>query len=603
MASLRQRLDGRIEPRDFKSWDSSDRLWFYETAGAVALERLKVQLSRGVGANGRAMKPRIRAVLPDGSDGPVMEPHYDLSRVITLSDYRATDHGLLMFWHAGTGHRSHRQARKRSTKKPPPFGQILEYHAQGLVRGAPVRDVRLSWASIHQIKLEMVKRVAARRKQQARKKAAMKPQKPPGRAQPAPLKKLPPEGRGPFLIETRGFKTILPPKGKPGPPPKPVLPPKPPPPVKPIPVKPPPPPIVKPPPPPPPVKPPPPEVKPKVTIVPLPRPLSERIPKPTPIPAAPRPGEPILPGRSIVERMRAYTEGDRKVAALAEAGKELRAFEDNVRTLRAQREALQDQFLASGHDRNFPGSQRLAMLFEQVPKLEKELRALRERNRARYLEILKVPDPLGLKPGTDAMAPEGKSDPLTHEMGRYLGEAQEWLGAILGRGQNRPLPAGEASFEIGRIPPHREQRSFYWPLMNSVSMAEHAPTNTYVHEIAHSLEYRLTPSRPDRLRYGDTIRGVVNEFLDHRVGSETPVKLAEKFPTLGYGSDESGRKDRFDEAFEGVRAYYVGKEYPNGSTEVLAMGFERLYQDASSFAAKDPEFVKFLLGIADGSLR
>ncbi len=128
---------------DFARASSTARRTYLDRAGAIVLEELSKQLALGVGRNGRKMKARLRAVLPDGADGPVMEPHYDLSRVITLADYAATDHSLKLFWHAGTGHASHRRARKQG-RKPTPFGKILEYHADGLVYNAPVRDVRLS---------------------------------------------------------------------------------------------------------------------------------------------------------------------------------------------------------------------------------------------------------------------------------------------------------------------------------------------------------------------------------------------------------------------------------------------------------------------------
>jgi hypothetical protein len=155
---FQQSLTGKIEPNDpvFRAARSSIKRRFYSHAGDVALARLKVQLGRGIGSNGRTMKPRIRAVLPDGADGPVMEPHYDKSRVITLSDYMATDHGLTLFWHAGTSHRSYRRARKQG-KTPAKFHEILGFHARGEVPRAPVRDVRLSKASIAQVRIEMLR--------------------------------------------------------------------------------------------------------------------------------------------------------------------------------------------------------------------------------------------------------------------------------------------------------------------------------------------------------------------------------------------------------------------------------------------------------------
>lgn len=190
---LQQKLTGLIEPID-PSWRSAsiaDRRAFYARAGDVALDRLKTQLSRGVGANGRPMKARIRAVLPDGADGPVMEPHHDLSRVIRLSDYMATDRSLTLFWQAGTGHATHRRARKAG-KKPKPFGTILKYHADGEVPHAPVRDVRLSKASIHQVKLAMrawwEARAKAGRKAEVKAKAKARARAPKAKATPKPAR-------------------------------------------------------------------------------------------------------------------------------------------------------------------------------------------------------------------------------------------------------------------------------------------------------------------------------------------------------------------------------------------------------------------------------
>jgi hypothetical protein len=176
---LTQELTSRIEPNDlaWKRANAADRRWLYTKAGDVALARLKTQLMRGIGANGRAMPVRKQAVLAPGVDGPVMIPRYLASRAITLSDYSATDRSLKIWWHAGTAHRSYREglARARSFaakhkdgkpikqrgkyngEKPYKFGEILEFHQKGLVRHAPPRDVRLSAASIQQIKLEVRK--------------------------------------------------------------------------------------------------------------------------------------------------------------------------------------------------------------------------------------------------------------------------------------------------------------------------------------------------------------------------------------------------------------------------------------------------------------
>jgi hypothetical protein len=189
---LTQDFTGQIEPDD-PAWDRATgalRKRYYDAAGKKVLKRLEKQLGRGIGANGQRMRPRKQAVLPDGADGPVMIPHYLRSRAITLADYSATERGLKMWWHGGTGHRSFRSARKRfkagkRTTDAKPFGEILQYHADGEVPHAPVRDVRLSKANIAQIKREMAPewRAMAKRVKPAPRPV---PPKPPGPTAPTP---------------------------------------------------------------------------------------------------------------------------------------------------------------------------------------------------------------------------------------------------------------------------------------------------------------------------------------------------------------------------------------------------------------------------------
>jgi hypothetical protein len=150
---LTQDFQGMIEPDD-SDWERAPgpmRKTYYEAGGKIVLDEHRKQLAKGIGASGSRMKPRIQAVLPDGADGPVMEPHYDGSRVITLADYAATESGLKLFWQAGTGHADHRAARAKG-KKATPFGEILQWHADGEVPNAPARDVRLSQARIANVK-------------------------------------------------------------------------------------------------------------------------------------------------------------------------------------------------------------------------------------------------------------------------------------------------------------------------------------------------------------------------------------------------------------------------------------------------------------------
>lgn len=126
----------------------------------------------------------------------------------------------------------------------------------------------------------------------------------------------------------------------------------------------------------------------------------------------------------------------------------------------------------------------------------------------------------------------------------------------------------------------------------TITVSSDCSTVTMIHEIGHQLEYQSV-----------SIRKAVREFLDHRIGNETPSKLKDLFPDSGYRDDEFGRGDEFGKAF-GNQKWYVGKHYNDGiTTEVIPMGLQKLYTDPTGFAEKDPEFCTFIMGILDGSLR
>jgi hypothetical protein len=110
--------------------------------------------------------------------------------------------------------------------------------------------------------------------------------------------------------------------------------------------------------------------------------------------------------------------------------------------------------------------------------------------------------------------------------------------------------------------------------------------STLVHEIGHAVEQ----SDP-------FVMDMVNNFLAHRVRGEKPQQLNKVFPGTNYGDDETGRKDNFDKVFGEQAAWYVGKDYKSGSTEVLSMGIEKLKNDPGEFFAKDPEYAKFIMSV------
>jgi len=153
---LNQPLAGRIEPtaRSWRDARPADRLAFYKAAGEAAVRLKRAELARAIGSNGRRMQPRKRP-RPDGADGPVLTPHGEASRTARLLAARASAGGVTLFWHSGIG-KAHRT----------PWGTILGFHAAGQVKGAPVRDARLSARGVNAVRAEMTtwwtRRVAAR---------------------------------------------------------------------------------------------------------------------------------------------------------------------------------------------------------------------------------------------------------------------------------------------------------------------------------------------------------------------------------------------------------------------------------------------------------
>jgi hypothetical protein len=83
------------------------------------------EIRRGVGADGAKLLPVKPTSRPDGATGKPLDPHYAESRTYRLLAAHQSADGVTLFWR-GHGRQS--------------WTTILGYHADGLVRGAPVRD-------------------------------------------------------------------------------------------------------------------------------------------------------------------------------------------------------------------------------------------------------------------------------------------------------------------------------------------------------------------------------------------------------------------------------------------------------------------------------
>lgn len=99
------------------------------------------------------------------------------------------------------------------------------------------------------------------------------------------------------------------------------------------------------------------------------------------------------------------------------------------------------------------------------------------------------------------------------------------------------------------------------------------------HEIVHDIETR----HPE-------IKKATRTFLMKRAKEGGTVTLSE---ITGKPEDtDIVYLDRWKELGGDV---YTGRFYPDGSTEILSMGIERLYENADLFSEKDPEFFEFVV--------
>lgn len=383
-------------------------------------------------------------------------------------------------------------------------------------------------------------------------------------------------GSGPLLPPRPPVAPTPKPRPKPAPKPKPLPPPAPLP--KPAPV---PPPVV--------VAPPPPPPKPK--------------PAPLPPPPAAAPWTPVLPGRPIGERIAADAHGDELVKSIAAMGEGLDGLA--VAAKAAGRKSA-DAYQAHERFRFEAGSTPKGKKKERLDALEAEMHAAGAESARLQAEVrrqtqeahdkahalLAVDDPIRLAQADGAVERFGNTfDPLDAGNTATVDEAIRWVAAITRAGE---VPHRNPRF--GQFPQGSRQRAYCETGDNYIAVKPSEGAATVVHEFGHYLEEQIRTG-------GEKLWKQSKEFLNHRVGDETPRTMREvSGPGSAYGDDELGRKDHFGDAIGDAMAYYVGKEYP-AATEILAMGIQELYNNPASFAKKDPEWFKYVIGVLGGRLR
>jgi hypothetical protein len=325
------------------------------------------------------------------------------------------------------------------------------------------------------------------------------------------------------------------------------------------------------------------------------RPKKPAAPKKPPKPPAPiaTPAKPVVAPkpppatpRTISERLGDYKEGDRKVESLAKIQSDVAAKEKVWRdAFQKHKDFIKEHdvttwshpdIIEQGHVLNDDAWEKMAAYTQA-----------QNDSRGKALEVIHANPAQQMK----IVSPQQRSNPVADLVGPLRNEADKALNFIKNTIATGPKGAGSSvlGFDAELIPADVDKRAHaerYKVFLNTTT-----PAKVIAHEIGHTIEFQHASKS-------------AHEFLDYRVGSETPVNLAKKFPNSDYKANEFGRKDKFDSVFSEENAYYVGKKYTKiKATEIVSMGVQKLYEDPIGFAAKDPEFCKFILGVLDGSIR
>jgi Phage Mu protein F like protein len=173
---------------------------------------------------------------------------------------------------------------------------------------------------------------------------------------------------------------------------------------------------------------------------------------------------------------------------------------------------------------------------------------------------------------------------MTHQA-QARKSAREWLEPKVARGPSAgPVTVNWEAKDGVRAWAHKGRQEI---LVSTTSAAK-----THVHELGHHVEY----TQPGAQK-------AAQEFLSYRTAGGRIQKMKAVLPGRNYRDDELTRGDDDWRKTFGDYAWYVGKHYSFGSTEIISMGLEQLYEDPISFAKTDPEYCAFIIGILDGTLR
>ncbi len=238
-------------------------------------------------------------------------------------------------------------------------------------------------------------------------------------------------------------------------------------------------------------------------------------------------------------------------------------------------------------------SQKLTDIRQEKQRLVLSLRVNADHQRAELTNMLQPKNRIKIRVPANHFPPSGGTTANHTAAARFLTGITEGGHQVQAALKQSKL-SGRPTAQSPKLHPNNPHFSVMaWPNTSTAQM---------VHEMGHLLEWQIPGAEQ-----------LAHDFLTHRTAGEKEVPLAPLFPGEKLTATEVGKKDHFDRLFAGqsrglLRAYYCGKDYVDIhgqriATEILSMGLEALYNDPAGFAAKDPEYCQFVIGVIQGTLK
>jgi hypothetical protein len=215
----------------------------------------------------------------------------------------------------------------------------------------------------------------------------------------------------------------------------------------------------------------------------------------------------------------------------------------------------------------------LEALYAKAKGLEEQARADMQ---AAVREAFAAPNPAKVSHDSE------KYHPADTTSGQALNEGVAWLNGKV----DQSVFNGDMVVHAGLVPPHMKERDYYDSGM--IHLSKNTNAGVVVHEVGHYIN-----DRPEA-------KIMAKAFWQHRFGDEKPVTMTSICRGCGYERGEKGAKDHMDAVFENAHAYYTGKKYRDGNTELISMGIEQLVRDPGRLAVHDPQYFKFLHAVLHG---